>query len=55
MTETPKEDKGYTGDDAADLGRPADERDVQTAPGGDVEAQNVKQADDEQRSETEQQ
>jgi hypothetical protein len=50
MTETPQEDKGYIGEDAADLDRPADERDVQTAPGGsEKQAQNVKQ--DQERAE----
>lgn len=28
------DDKGYFGEDAADLGNPAEERDVQTAPAG---------------------
>jgi hypothetical protein len=37
MTETPQ-DKGYLGEDAADYGNPADDRDVQTAPAGTVAA-----------------
>lgn len=40
MTENSPENKGYDGDDAADYGNPADERDVQAAPtsGGNVAA-----------------
>lgn len=52
MTETPNDDKGYTGEDAADLGRPAEENDVQRAPNGDAANVESQQAGEQQAGES---